>query len=549
MKPLSSRTLIACIAVTTTVVTASTLPLGVAGEWTWTRHVWFQGAYDLADRIAPAVLVGLFYFVVAAWGRRRIAAWFAESQGDDANVTDDSESALQAFSGDTALADSGEGIRRPLSFGDLLKLSGLYLVLMAAAYCWLLAAQHSAPMIHRDVKPLWVLYDPGSSGYFLEAAFHMDSVDAFLEEYEERMQQGDVLHVGTHPPGLFLLAKACLTACESSPLMVTCLETIRSQTQADAFRYVESEARFGPKLLPTQLAALQLLSLLSTLAVVLTIIPLAVLSNWLVGRQTAWMVTCLWPTLPCLAIFLPKSDLLFPLTCTIVLALAVPLRSHWKSGACAVLAGMTLFVGLTLSLAHLPVIALLGAYVAFHAIRTRGAALLADASRMILMLATTVVAALIFSRWANCDIFGIWKWNLTNHEAFYGQHSRTYGKWLLVNPAELAFAVGLPVFVAAVLAFRHSAVALIRRHSAGLKSAEAFCAAAMVTIAVLWLSGKNQGEAARLWCFLTPWLLIAVGLWLRHQPRPDQSSQWQRLLLVQLLLCLVVVSQVSGFLF
>ena len=35
-------------------------------------------------------------------------------------------------------------------------------------------------------------------------------------------------------------------------------------------------------------------------------------------------------------------------------------------------------------------------------------------------------------------------WNFRNHAAFYDHYTRTYWKWLLVNPIELIFAVGAP---------------------------------------------------------------------------------------------------------
>ena len=72
-----------------------------------------------------------------------------------------------------------------------------------------------------------------------------------------------------------------------------------------------------------------------------------------------------------------------------------------------------------------------------------------------------------------------------------------------------------------------------------------------LTWAILWISGKNSGEAARLWIFLIPWgiWLGAVGL-----PQPTAvpptgkiSSELWGLWGLQLLGCVLVVTRVVGF--
>ena len=84
----------------------------------------------------------------------------------------------------------------------------------------------------------------------------------------------------------------------------------------------------------------------------------------------------------------------------------------------------------------------------------------------------------------------------------------------------------------------------------------------LVTLLVLWLSGKNSGEVARLWIFLLPWLLWVAG---REQQvtakiviGPGQtlpeyagspSKGWATLLILQAIVCVATVSRVDGFKF
>ena len=490
------------------------IPLGVPGEWTWQRNRGLTDFAAAADRFLPALIGGAILYFAAVRGARRIA---------------------RARSLQTCFA---------------------YLVLMLAALFWLDRVQQTAHIEHRETKPYWVLYDPSSAGYFHEAAFRIDSTSDFLRGYEDRMQEGEVLHVGTHPPGLFLLSRACLDVCRRSPTLVSWLNGLENDRVRRAFRTIESGTRFGPRLQNNELAALHLLSTISSVAVCLTIIPLAVLGRYLFGATTAWRICCLWPTLPCLAVFLPKSDLLFPFTCTLVLALSVLATARWKLFVLAVPAGIVLWCGMMLSLAHLPVIAVLAAFVAVQAWQTKGASLSRGLCVVGTVVMTVCAVSILWSSFTGCNMFNVWRMNLTNHAGFYDQYPRTYWKWLVVNPIELAFSVGLPVFGLAVCGMTTVCLNIFRAETQQCRrgTAIAVCLAAGATIGVLWLSGKNQGEVARLWCFLTPWLLLAAGLSLSHaidtpSNAASETQSWKRVLLAQIVVAAMIVGGVSGFSF
>lgn len=541
------------IIITAVVLLSPGLPLGVTGtddagmqqaEWVWQRHSLFSGVADALERLLPAVLGGGLFLAVSFLGLRS------------------------------------------LSTAGTFKSAGLYVLLLMATWIWMSAVQHTAPMSHRETKPYWVLYDPSASGYFFEAAYRIPSTEEFLSTYESRMAQGDVLHVGTHPPGLFLLAKGCLNACESSPMLVSCLQAIQNQRVVDGFQYLEQQARLTNRLTPaerqqrasrtgaayglslsdTEVAALQLMSELSTLAIVLTLLPIALLCHTLFDSTTSWKVCCLWATVPCLAVFAPKSDVLFPLTCTTVLALSVAAMTKRSAATLvlAVLAGIVLWGGLLVSLAHLPVVVVLVAFAAIRAWQTKAeshsSTLPRDITVLLTVAATVIAVSLGWNFATGCRLQYVWPMNLSNHAGFYDQFPRTWWKWLLFNPLELMFAVGLPLGLAAIAGFGRSGSQLLKPdrqssktstpHNSASHAATAFCLATAATWAALWLSGKNQGEAARLWCFLTPWLLIMVGQFLHRTTAPDQSRcPWRSLLIAQLLISTLTVCCVSGFSF
>jgi hypothetical protein len=140
----------------------------------------------------------------------------------------------------------------------------------------------------------------------------------------------------------------------------------------------------------------------------------------------------------------------------------------------------------------------------------------------------------------------VWRWNFQNHAAFYDHYTRTYWKWLLANPIELVFAVGAPVILAAVIGFRKSVAAGWRRRAMG----PYWCLTA--TWLVLWLSGKNMGEAARLWLIFMPWpVWLAAGFF---APRSDAHGGGQPsmrtaavLILVQMAVAIGTVTRLTGF--
>ena len=496
--------LLICTLASAAALLSSSIPLGIPGEWQWSRHELISGGIAAIDRLMFPLIGAAVLFAVAV---------LAQPTG-----------------------------------GNKFKSTTSYLLLLIGSWVWINCVQQSAPSAHREIKPYWILYAPSSAGYFYEAAFKIDSTPDFLANYEARMQEGEVLHIGTHPPGLFLLSKGCLSICESSPTLVSALNSLENDKTRKAFRTIEAEANYAPRLKEPQIAALHLLKACSTAALVLTILPLCLLARQWFDSSTTWKLCCLWPTLPCLAVFLPKSDVLFPFTCTTSLALTViAMNGGWRI-FWAIAAGIVLWLGLMLSLAHLPVIAVLVAFAVLRAWSSKLATLRRDAIVGSVVLFSIIVCCLIWNQQTNCNIFNVWKSNLTNHEGFYEQFPRTWWKWLLVNPLELTLSVAAPIMLLACMGAFRSFRTLRSLNTEARSNAQQpnFAIATVLVIAALWLSGKNQGEAARLWCFLTPWLILMTGSVLQQR---HWQKRWKPIFITQLVIAIVTVSSVSGFSF
>ncbi|MDA1230573.1 MAG: hypothetical protein O2856_07355, partial [Planctomycetota bacterium] len=301
---------------------------------------------------------------------------------------------------------------------------------------------------------------------------------------------------------------------------------------------------------------LHLVSLLSTLFVAMTVIPVFGLTQRLTDSRTAWRAAALTITVPAIGVFVPRSDVLYAcsgmiLAWVVVGAMLTDRRSvRWPL---AILSGIVMFGCLLLSLAHLPVLVMLALFVA-------GFSLVDLKNRIGQTLETTLVAGVSFfivcGFWkysTHCDLLNAWQMNLTNHASFYATSPRSSWAWFAANPLELAMAVGLPMTAMAVVMVLQSFKSIRHSPHAGRTNGRILAFACTLTWVLLWLSGKNNGEAARLWCFVTPWVaMIAAQVGAADPGHADPAAvanrNWLPLLMAQLIIATVTVGRVSGFL-
>jgi hypothetical protein len=139
----------------------------------------------------------------------------------------------------------------------------------------------------------------------------------------------------------------------------------------------------------------------------------------------------------------------------------------------------------------------------------------------VLLLLTFLAAPVVLS---------LLTWAITDYNAFHGlilsraAHAevtarRTYLPWLLMDPLDFAFGLGLCV-AACVVATAREALGDRRRPEHVL-----LLLAALGTLALLDLSGTVRGEVARIWQFLMPLCIVPTVAWLsRFSPRFATAS-------------------------
>ena len=413
-----------------------------------------------------------------------------------------------------------------------------------------------------------VLFNFGSSGYYTVARTEGFDASDFLAHYDQFQKRQDPFHLGTHPPGLILLHYGALRWCEANPRVTHALLSFEPQGVRDGFRVVVP----GGRLPPTDEASLWLVALVTQLASALTVVPLYWLARRTSGPGAAWGAVAMCPLVPAVALFCPKSDVLYSLLATTCVAVSLSGRSLSARSCCAVLAGLVLWIGLFLSLALVTVVPVIVLATVLAELPSWKKALLAISQRLAALVAGVLIPTAVFWVATDHNLLATWKECYRKHAEFYKEMPRSYWPWVGFNLAEFAVAMGVPLFVAAVAGTvllgrrcrtpRPQAPASMDSESAvagggagrssetgggdpSPNSAGALVWAWWATVLALDLSGKNLGEVARLWIFLIPFAVPAAAAALeRLGNRPWLALVLQLSLGLQ---TIVFVSNVQGF--
>ncbi|QDT38457.1 hypothetical protein Pan189_28510 [Stratiformator vulcanicus] len=479
------------------------IPLGIPGEWAWERIE--QPLWLSAFAAVPAI----FALVVYVGFVRRASRYF---------------------------------------FVDAPRARAVSLMLLVCGgFVWLWVAQQTPIRSqHRLGKAAVVLYFPSSSGYYTLAANDARNLGSFLASYEDRMRKGDVLHIGTHPPGLVVAYRSLLAIFEASPFLTRFAINTEPHSAREVFRSIgEDLPAVSGELTPAAEATIWTFAMLTQLAAAATVVPLYFLIRRFVSDDLAWNAAALWPLTPAVALFLPKSDLLLPLfgCCFLALWAASQLPGRWWL---AIPAAAVALIGMTLSLALLPIVAVVGVFEILRMIlgcQDRGtirSALLRGGAA-----AAFVALILICFYLAGVDLLSIWRLNLWNHARFYDEFSRSYFGWLAVNPLELLIAAGPAICCAAAIGLWRE---LCRP---ALTDYGALMLAIVIVWSGLWISGKNSGEVARLWILLMPLLVVlsaaAITNEERDKPRSATRLSPSWIAIAQGFFTLYLIGTVTGF--
>src|SRR5207302_1411816 len=137
---------------------------------------------------------------------------------------------------------------------------------------------------------------------FTEANEKAGDLPAYLAGYERKMAEGDVLHIGTHPPGLTVAFRGLMGLCRKFPTLVDLALAMQPDTVRAAFDALDSTSFRPLPLSGVERAVLWLAAMLVQSCAVLTIVPLFGLLRRTGSRRASWLAVAFWPTVPALAL-------------------------------------------------------------------------------------------------------------------------------------------------------------------------------------------------------------------------------------------------------
>lgn len=357
------------------------------------------------------------------------------------------------------------------------------------------------------IGPGAVIASPNATTYFA-VSLDIRGLRQWLASYPDLMPDLPH-HAATHPPGLallFLLVRRLCSALLAEP----------TPWLADTARLYSDT--FGLGLAPADALAAAVSAYLIAFAGSLALLPLYFLVRGLADARAAICAAYLAGSMPGLLLLGASPDLIIITLAITALCLAY---AAWRSGSAplAFLAGLTVAVGLFLSLAFALVLAwaflwcILGMLASQHRRAAFRRALLGGA----VALAACALFYLALYFVSGYRPLAVVRASLAAHRDITTvAFARSYWKWVLMNPVECAIFAGLPLTVAALWSARGSLGGAPRR---GLRW---FLLSALLVLVALNLSGVVRGEVGRIWLFLLWPAAVAAASWvaLREQRAP-----------------------------
>jgi len=297
-------------------------------------------------------------------------------------------------------------------------------------------------------------------------------------------------HISANPAGWILVYRALLSFFDRCPEAAQLVWRIEPAELAGALRNWS-----GTQAVPlADQAAVTTVAYLSRLAALLVGLPIAWLVRQRNRRRAALVAMAMAMLVPAATLFAPSVDSVYPAFATLIVALSY-YASEQRSWRAAAGAGALIGIGMLFSLSYLVVAAVCALLVAVRTVQGRRPTIAAVIAAPGAWLLVVLLLAAVFGHRA----WESWLVNLNKNREFNEYCGCTYPKWIFVNLAELAVALGIS-----------AAVFLAARIVAGLarprtwRSADAVCVAWTLSVTLLALAGTNRGEVARLWLFLMP---------------------------------------------
>lgn len=411
---------------------------------------------------------------------------------------------------------------------------------IALAALWLMAfaSANAIVLMHPSgwAHTATLVVNPASNSYFSTALRHRD-LAALLRDYPRQMP-GLASHAQTQSAGPVVFSSVAARLASASPLTPALADTLLALSPGTTAEVVANICRrWEPNTSPDDVRAALCVGLLMIGVGSLAVVPIYLLGKWLDAPGAGLFAALSFALLPAFTSFSASVDQMYPLVtaaslCAVwrgVLAMGGPKPRQgllWLG-----LAGVALGTALFFNMGLIVAVALCGMLAILAARAQRLPARLIVSGAASLGACVLLAPLLLYVVWG----YDLWAVFLTSNrlrDALY-YNARPYSISLASNLVDFFAFCGLPVLSLWLWQARRTARAEPR------SMAMALLAAFMVTLLLLDASGRVRGEAARMWMFLTPPVLVGAGvMWL---------ATWRASRPAAALLLVLQVAQATAF--
>jgi hypothetical protein len=357
------------------------------------------------------------------------------------------------------------------------------------------------------VAPGAIIASPPATTYFV-VSLDVHSVRDWLAAYPDLMP-GLPYHAATHPPGITLFFVAIRRICAAL------LPSPGGALSDLAHIYNEW---FGLGMSPSDAAAAVVSGMLLAALGALSIIPIYLLARELIGPQRAIGVAALAGSIPSLVLLSASSDQMVLLLTATGIAFAY---FAWRSNRLMLsfCAGLVFALGGFVTLGF----AIVGGWLAIWSVvgwlraQDRGSACRRLLARWAVALCGVIAFYLALYLVTGYRAVAVARVGLFAHRhATTVEFPRTYWKWVLMNPVEMAVFAGLPLLIAALWGS-------CRLRGDNSRAPRLLLTSWLIILAALDVSGTVRGEVGRIWLFLMWPMALAVGAGMPEEERRSRA--------------------------
>jgi hypothetical protein len=379
----------------------------------------------------------------------------------------------------------------------------------------------------------WLVINPASNAYFSTAA-ETKSLIKLLQNFDKKMpnhiqhafgqewkprspcanEPPLISHVATQSPGPIIFCGIIRKIVLKLPPLIWLAEQILAFSPGTTTKEIANYMKQWHNVFvtPKDVAAALWCAVVYIIVGCSTVFFLVHIGKLTKNLQVGWGSAVLFATMPAFHMFTPSVDQMYPLITAIVIFLIIYGLHQDVTLSLLVftIAGFILAIGvfLNLGLVTLLPLSFLLTFMFSWKVKKKLSECFFNFMTFLASFLSPLLALLIL---LDCNLWLIFKKSDMLRMQLYSIHTpRPYLPWIWGNIVDFFVFIGIPLTIGFLWQILKELASGIKERS--LSSFSPILWAFVITFVILLLSGKVRGEAARMWLFLTPMVIIPASI-------------------------------------